>query len=266
MSIITLITDFGLDDEYVGLMKGVILSIHPSATIIDITHRIEPQDVEQAAYTLYTSYGYFPDDSIHLIVVDPGVGGERAIVAARLNQNVFIAPDNGTLTLLFDQQEADECIRVDNPQYFLNTVSQTFHGRDIFAPVAAHIARGVALNRIGTAAKSADLVRLPGLKSSRSADGEIAGKIVTVDHFGNLITNISANELQDFCNNKPGCNLQVRIGSITISGLSNTYESVDILEPLALIGSRGYLEIAVNRGSANTYLNVQKGDGVTIVI
>ena len=266
MSIITLITDFGLDDEYVGLMKGVILSIHPSATIIDITHRIEPQDVEQAAYTLDASYRYFPDDSIHLVVVDPGVGGKRAIVAAKLKQHVFIAPDNGALTLLFGGEELDECIRVDNPEYFLKTISQTFHGRDIFAPVAAHIARGVPLNRIGTATESADLVCLPDLKSSRSADGEIAGKIVTVDRFGNLITNIPAYELQDFCTNKPGCNLQVRIGGITISGLSNTYESVAVLEPLVLIGSRGYLEIAVNRGSANTYLNIQKGDGVTVVI
>ena len=222
--------------------------------------------MEQAAYTLDASYRYFPADSIHLIVVDPGVGGQRAIVAVRLKQHVFIAPDNGALTLLLGGEGADECIRVDNPDYFLKTISQTFHGRDIFAPVAAHISRGVPLDRMGTALESADLVRLPGLKTSRSADGEISGKIVTVDHFGNLITNIPAYELQDFCNNKPGCHPRVRIGGITISGLSNTYESVDVLEPLALIGSRGYLEIAVNRGSANTYLNVQKGDDVTVVI
>lgn len=266
MSIITLITDFGLDDEYVGLMKGVMLSIDPAATIVDITHRIEPRDMVQAAYTLNASYRYFPDGSVHLIVVDPGVGGKRAIVAAKMRKHVFIAPDNGVLTLLFDGGEVNECIRVDNPKYFLKTVSQTFHGRDIFAPVAAHIARGVPLNHIGTPAASAGLVRLAGLETCRSAKGEITGKIVSIDHFGNLITNIPAHELEDFCDGKPGRKPQVRIGNHVISGLSNTYESVESLKPLALIGSRGYLEIAVNAGSANKELNVQKGDGVTVVI
>lgn len=266
MTIITLITDFGLEDEYVGLMKGVMLSIHPSATIVDVTHRIGPQDMEQAAYTLNASYRYFPDGSIHVIVVDPGVGGKRAIVAARLKEHVFIAPDNGVLTLLFNEGEADDCIRVDNPEFFLKSVSQTFHGRDIFAPVAAHIARGVPLNRIGTPAASTDLVRLPGLESYRSANGEITGKIITIDHFGNLITNISAHELKDFCAGKPGRKPQIRVGDHIISGLSSTYQNVAPLKPLALIGSRGYLEIAVNAGSADKHLNIQKGDGITVVI
>ena len=266
MSIITLITDFGLDDEYVGLMKGVILSIHPSATIVDITHHTEPQDIVQAAYTLNASYRYFSDGSIHLVVVDPGVGGKRAIVAVKMKGHVFVAPDNGVLTPLFGEGEVEECIRVDNPEFFLKSVSQTFHGRDIFAPVAAHIARGVPLGRIGTPADRDRLVRLTGFESCRSSNGEIKGKIVTIDHFGNLITNISAHELQDFCHGKPDCTPQVRIGNLVISGLSSTYEGVEASKPLALIGSRGYLEIAVNTGSAHTHLNVQKGDGVTVVI
>ena len=168
--------------------------------------------------------------------------------------------------ILLGGEEIDECIRVDNPEYFLESVSQTFHGRDIFAPVAAHIARGVALNRIGTPAASAELVRLPGLESCRSANGEITGKIVTIDHFGNLITNIPAHELEDLCTGKPGHKPQVRIGNHIISSLSSTYESVASLKPLALIGSRGYLEIAVNAGNANKHLNIQKGDGVTVAI
>ena len=266
MSIITLITDFGLEDEYVGLMKGVILSIDPSATIVDITHHIAPQDVEQAAYTLNASYRYFPDGSIHLIVVDPGVGGKRAIVAAKKKGHVFIAPDNGVLTLLCGKGEIDECIRVDNPEFFLNSISQTFHGRDILAPVGAHLARGVPLSRIGIPADVTGLVRLPGLESCRSANDEITGKIVAVDHFGNLITNISAHELRDFCSGKPGRKPRVRVGRHNIPGLSSTYESVEAQQPLALIGSRGYLEIAVNTGSAHTHLNVKKGDGVTVVI
>ena len=266
MSIITLITDFGLDDEYVGLMKGVILSIDPSVTIVDITHHIAPQDMVQAAFTLNASYRYFPDGSIHLIVVDPGVGGKRAIVAVKKKGHVFIAPDNGVLTLLFGDGGIDACVRVDNPEFFLSSISQTFHGRDILAPVGAHIARGVPLSRIGTAADVAGLVHLPGLKSCRSANGEITGKIVAIDHFGNLITNISAHELQELCAGKPQREPLVRIGKHIIPGLSSTYESVEVQKPLALIGSRGYLEIAVNTGRANTHLNVQKGDGVTVVI
>ena len=266
MSIITLITDFGLNDEYVGLMKGVMLSIHPSANIVDITHHIEPQDVVQAAYVVKASYRYFPGGSVHLIVVDPGVGGQRAIIAVKIKGHIFIAPDNGVLTLLLGDAGIDACIRVDNPEYFLNTISQTFHGRDIFAPVAAHIARGVSFKRIGGAADSGDLVRLPGLESRRSEHGEITGKIVAIDHFGNLITNITEQQLQVCCAGNPGRDPQIRVGDQIISGLSSTYESVASQKPLALIGSRGYLEIAINSGSAEKHLNAQKGDGVTVVM
>jgi hypothetical protein len=266
MSIITLMTDFGMDDEYVGLMKGVMLSIHPSATIVDITHHIKPQDTIQAAYTVNASYHYFPGGTIHVIVVDPGVGGKRTLIAVKMMGHVFIAPDNGVLTLLFGEGEIDACVRINNPDYFLKSISRTFHGRDVLAPVAAHIAKGVALNDIGTAADSADLVRLQGLESGRSESGEITGKIVSIDHFGNLITNISAHHFQDFCDSKPDRNPQIRVGNHMISGLSDTYESVESQRPLALIGSRGYLEIAINTGSAQKHLNVQKGDGVTVAI
>jgi S-adenosylmethionine hydrolase len=266
MSIITLITDFGLDDEYVGLMKGVMLSIHPSATIVDITHNIEPQDIMQAAYTVIASYPYFTGGSVHLVVVDPGVGGQRAVIAIKMKKHVFIAPDNGVLTLLLADKEIEACIRVDNPEYFLKSISQTFHGRDIFAPVAAYIARGDSLNLMGTATDTGDLIRLQGLESRQFESGEIDGKIVSIDHFGNLITNISARQLQDYCDSRPEHKPQIRIGNHIISGLSSSYESVADLKPLALIGSRGYLEIAVNMGSANKHLNVHKGDGVSVVI
>jgi S-adenosylmethionine hydrolase len=266
MSIITLITDFGLDDEYVGLMKGVMLSIQPSATIVDITHHIGPQDTVQAAYAVDAAYRYFPAGSVHLIIVDPGVGGQRAVIAVKTKGHVFIAPDNGVLTLVLDGGEIKACIRADNPEFFLKSISQTFHGRDIFAPVAAHIAGGISLNDIGHAADVAELVRLPDLKTCRSQKGEITGKIVSIDHFGNLITNIPEHQIHENRGDKSENNLRIRVGKHIISGLSHTYESVASGKILALIGSRGYLEIAANSGSAAKQLNVQKGDGVTVVM
>jgi S-adenosylmethionine hydrolase len=264
MSLITLITDFGLEDEYVGLMKGVMLSIHPAATIVDITHHIEPRDVIQAAYAVNASYRYFPEGSIHLVIVDPGVGGQRAIIAVKINGHIFIAPDNGVLTLLLEGGENDGCIRVDNPEYALDSISQTFHGRDIFAPAAAHLARGIELHGLGTAAAAGTLVRLSGLESRRTQQGEIIGKIIAVDHFGNLITNIPEHQLQAFYNSQAACQPQIRVGNHKIAGLAATYESVASLTPLALIGSRGYLEIAINSGSAAKHLKAQKGDRVTV--
>jgi S-adenosylmethionine hydrolase len=264
MSLITLITDFGLEDEYVGLMKGVMLSIHPAAAIVDITHHIGPQDVIQAAYTINASYRYFPEGSIHLVVVDPGVGGRRAIIAAKLKDHIFIAPDNGVLTLLLEGEENDDCIRIDNPEYALDSISHTFHGRDIFAPAAAHLARGIEIHCLGTVVETGALVRLPGLESRLTQQGEIIGKIIAIDHFGNLITNISEHQLQAFYDCQAARQLQIQVGNHKIAGLAGTYESVASLKPLALIGSRGYLEIAINSGRAEKHFKVQKGDRVTV--
>ena len=145
MSVITLLTDFGTDDEYVGLMKGVILTINPSATIVDLTHQISPQDIVQAAFTIYTGYHYFPEGTVHLIVVDPGVGTERRLLALKLKYHFFIAPDNGVLSLLLREKKVSALNQITNSDYFRASVSRTFHGRDIIAPVAAHLAAGEAL-------------------------------------------------------------------------------------------------------------------------
>ena len=266
MSLITLLTDFGICDEYVGLMKGVILSIIPSAVVVDITHQIGPQDLSQAAYTIKSSYRYFPTNTVHLIVVDPGVGGDRDIIAMKSNEHVFIAPDNGVLTLICDEGEIESIIRIDNAAFFLKSISQIFHGRDIIAPVGAHIAKGVPLNTIGPEIDLINIIRLKDLNATISQTGELVGTIVSIDRFGNLITNIDIKQLNDYARFDRDEIPQFRIGEKVVRGLSTAYINVDQHCPLAIIGSRGYLEIAVNRGSAQRYFDVNKGDMVKVTI
>ena len=266
MSIITLLTDFGCRDEYVGLMKGVILSIHPAATIVDITHQIDRQNLMQAAYAIHGSYRYFPEGSVHLVVVDPGVGTDRSMLAMKLQNQYFIAPDNGVLSLLLDEDLVDELIDITNSEFFLDTVSHTFHGRDIIAPVGAHIARGVELRQLGNELVPADAIRLTNIRARTADDQNIVGRIVAVDHFGNLITNIEhqmmiTNGLSNQTNR-----ITIQIGSHTIHGMGRTYENGHSNTPMALIGSRGYLEIAVPGGNAARQLNVRSGARVQVKI
>ena len=266
MSLITLLTDFGIRDEYVGLMKGVIFSIFPAAVIVDITHQIEPQDIVQAAYIIKSSYGYFPANTVHLIVVDPGVGGDRDIIAIKSEEHVFIAPDNGVLTLICDQEKIESIFRIDNATFFLKSISQTFHGRDIIAPVGAHIAKGVPLNTTGSAIDVTSILRLKDLSATVSQAGELVGTIVSIDRFGNLITNIDFRQLNDYARSSEDAIPQFWIGEKVVHGLSTAYINVDQHCPLAIIGSRGFVEIAVNCGSAQRYFNVNKGDTVKITI
>lgn len=263
MSIITLTTDFGIQDAYAGAMKGVILSINPSAAIIDITHRVDPQDLEQAAYIIKSFYHYFPEGSIHVVVVDPGVGSDREIILLKTKGHTFIAPNNGVLTLIMDAEKTDSLFRADNPDYFLKPVSRTFHGRDIFAPVAAYISKGVAPDLIGTAFDNRSLVRLNMKAACISHTGELVGHVVSIDRFGNLITNISSDVLKNFCAKGTKAPV-IMIGGARINGLSITYESVDAQTPLAITGSSGYLEISVNRGSAERFFNAKKNDIVRV--
>lgn len=266
MSIITLLTDFGLKDTYVGLMKGVILSVNPDAVITDITHHVDPHDLSQAALIIKSSYRYFPAESVHVIVVDPGVGSRRAIVALKMMGQTFLAPDNGILTLIVDQGDIDAIVRVENSDYFLKTVSQTFHGRDIFAPVAAHISLGVDLEQLGTPIAKKDLVFIKIPKPYVGKRDELVGAIVSIDRFGNCITNIDSDCLAAFVNAGKSKRLQVAIGQSKIEGLSLNYESASPRSPLAIIGSYGYLEIAVNCGSAQRYLGAAKGDAVHLTL
>ncbi len=262
-SIITLLTDFGTKDEYVGVMKGVILSVNPSARIVDISHSIEPQNLIQAAFMIHASFPYFPEGTVHIALTDPGVGTERAILAVSVMGHTLLAPDNGILTLLLREKDIGPAVQVKNSAYFLKSVSRTFHGRDIFAPVAAHLSKGLDMNALGPFVSPDSLVQLPLSGPYISDRGELIGTVIAADHFGNLMTDIDMNTLESFCN-KEYQKLGIRIGKSEIMGLSETYADVKPKHPLAIIGSRGYLEIAVNCGNAERYFGVGKGAVVRI--
>lgn len=264
MPIITLLTDFGIRDEFVGVMKGVILSINPHVSVVDITHSIDPQDLVQGAHFIPYTYPYFPGGTIHVVVVDPGVGSSRRIIALEKNGHIFIAPDNGILTLIVEDGNVGTVVQVDNPDLYLSPVSQTFHGRDIFAPVSAHISTGVDLISVGRPVDLSSLFLLPITKPYITNSGELVGQVVHVDRFGNIITNLRKNHLKRL---KPGRGEQaadIRIENIPINKISVSYESVLPGELVAVFGSRGFLEIAVNCGNASERLNVRKGEEVKI--
>ena len=197
MSTITLLTDFGTRDGYVGAMKGVLRRLAPQAQIIDISHDIPPQDIHQAAFVLRSILPYFPEDTIHVVVVDPGVGSERRPVAVIGEQASFVGPDNGVFTPVYESQPAAEIFELRNPAYHLPEVSATFHGRDIFAPVAAHLANGVAPEMLGP--RVDDPVRLLLPQALRLADGSLQGTLQAVDHFGNCISNIPGAVGEELC-------------------------------------------------------------------
>jgi hypothetical protein len=264
MSIITLLTDFGAKDVYVGVMKGAILSINPSAVIVDVCHHIDPQDLIEAAYLITSSYKYFPKNTVHIIVVDPGVGGNRSIVAVKLSDHIFLAPDNGVLTLLMDEGDLDEIVRVENTRYFLNSISRTFHGRDIFAPVGSHISKGVPIEKLGPRLGMQDLIRLSIPKPYISNKDELIGTIISIDRFGNCISNINENCLHKFVKNDAEKKFEIKIGKTVINHLSRTYTDVEPGCPIAVIGSFGFLEIALNCDNAGHRLNIEKGDTITL--
>ena len=265
--IITLTTDFGLSDAYVGVMKGVILGINPRAQVVDITHAIPPQDVHEAAFLIHSAHRYFPKDTIHTIVVDPGVGSNRRAIVCQTNNAFFVCPDNGVLSYLLQgnlqgnlqDRPAFQATTIENAAYLLPHVSNTFHGRDIFAPVAAHLSLGVPLADIGTPVHN--LVQLP-IPTMHIADDTLSGQIIKVDSFGNLITNISQADFVAFTETDSFYVIQA--GDARITRLNRTYAESDTGEPLAIIGSFGLLEIAVNCGSAEERLGLKRGDTVII--
>jgi hypothetical protein len=261
MRLISLLTDFGTRDEYVGVVKGVILTRNPNAVVVDISHALDPQDVPGAALMLKAAYPYFPQSTLHVVVVDPGVGSRRAVVALALEDGpLFLAPDNGVLTLVLQDPRPKAAVRVENSAFFLAPVSRTFHGRDIFAPVAAALAGGAPLERLGPPVAAGDLVRLD-LPAARPAGANaLDGAVVAVDRFGNLITNIAAGLLGAGAHP----HLQVEIGGHRIQGLASAYADAAPRRPVALIGSRGTLEIAVNCGNAAETLAVGRGAAVRV--
>jgi len=241
---VTLLTDFGLKDPYVGMMKGVILSVNPVARIIDISHHIKPGSIHEAAHILHEAYPYFPEGTVHVTVVDPGVGTDRRAILGVTRSHLFVGPDNGILWPILNAFEDVTIIHLTETRYVLPHVSLTFHGRDIFAPVAGHLTRGVDPFDMGPVIHDPVELKLPA--PFRKGDF-LYGRIVRVDHFGNLITNIPRREIETFIGDRRPV---IRIGDLFIEGLSRTYADASKGEALALFGSSGYLEIAVNSGRA----------------
>jgi S-adenosylmethionine hydrolase len=256
--IITLITDFGRDSAYVGAMKGVILSINPAASIVDISHGISPQNILQGAFVLGEAARWFPPDSIHVAVVDPGVGTERRIVYARVDDQQYICPDNGLLSCVCRSQMPSLALEVTNQSLFMSHVSKTFHGRDIMAPVAAHLSLGLSADRLGPPAEDLRLLDWPRPERSENA---IVGKIIFADSFGNLITNIQVADLPAGVVRE---SITVETEKHRLIGIKLTYGESACAKPVVLFGSSGWLELAVVQGSAAVQLDLQIGENISL--
>ena len=272
--IITLTTDFGCDDAYVAAVKGAILSVNPDANVIDISHSIKPQNILQAAFILSVAYRYFPKQTIHMAIVDPGVGGERQGIILKTPSAIFIAPDNGILSYIIDdlasvgnpsltEQSHDlkemvfkkglEAAAITDPRFWRHPVSPTFHGRDIFAPVAASLSLGISLYEFGEKINSLHVLTIP--KPSLDSGGNLVGQVLHIDRFGNLITNIRSNDL-------PGKNVVIEVAGYCIQGISDYYAQNKGV--MAVMGSSGYLELSLRDGSACDFLGTAVGDEIKV--
>jgi S-adenosylmethionine hydrolase len=256
--IITLTTDFGEGSPYVAQIKGVILSLNREAALIDITHAIPPQDIKQGARVLDDVTDRFPAGTIHVAVVDPGVGTGRRIIAARIDQHLYVAPDNGLLSLVAHRSPPQQCVEVTNRKYWLAEISNTFHGRDIMAPVAAALSLGVDLAEIGPPARELSKLTWPEVEINEKL---IKGTVVSFDSFGNLITDITARMLATV---QDRSQLKIECGRHIVYGLVQTYGDVPGSSLVALVGSSGFLELAVVNGSAAQSLGVSVGEEVRV--
>ena len=253
--IITLLTDFGLQDGYVASMKGVILAICPDAKLVDISHLIAPRDIRSGAFVLYTSYGFFPQGTIHLAVIDPGVGTERGAVAIRTTSCFFVGPDNGLFSFVL-KEPGRVARRLENRQFWKCQLSNTFHGRDLFAPVAAHMARGAHFDALGP---SCDPV-FAQWGEPIVGKGAVEGEVIHIDHFGNAIINVLRETLEK---QGPAEKWTIRAGKTAIDSIQATYGRVAAGKELALTGSSGFIEIAINHGNAASELGLRPGTRVT---
>lgn len=271
---ITLTTDFGTQDAYVPAMKGAMLSIAPDVRLVDVTHAISPQDVMEAAFVLQGALPYFPDGTVHLVVVDPGVGSDRRPIALKHKNQWFVGPDNGVFSLVLNQQEPEEIVELNIPEMWrVDSPSATFHGRDIFAPVAAHLAQGAALTDVGTPIDTLTSLRWA---FPMVVEQTVEGWVVHIDRFGNCITNITRNTVAEAfpdLDTEPlyrpqlPCPLPIKcyVGSTILDAIYPTYGSVEEGDPLVAFGSTGFLEVAVNGGAASDLLNIRKSDAVKLL-
>jgi len=258
--IITLLTDFGLKDPYVASMKGVILSINPQCTLVDITHQVSPYDIKEGAFILAQAYSTFPKGTIHLSVVDPGVGSPRKPILFVTKNYFFIGPDNGLFTFALKREKLKKVIALGKMEFFLPEVSPTFHGRDLFAPVAAHLSFGIAPESFGRVIKSWNEISFP---EPVLRQEKLIGEVVHIDTFGNLVCNIDYKNLLKFSKSRP---FVIKIGKRTMRGLKKGYWEGRKDEPMALIGSGGFLEISIKEGNAQKVLKMKKGDRVQVQI
>lgn len=259
MTIITLTTDFGLKDGNVGVMKGVILDINPEAHIVDISHNISPQNIFEASLILWRSVPYFPAGSIHVVVVDPGVGTFRRPIVGQLGPYYFVGPDNGVISSLLkeaNQRKWEKAfIYADDPQYWLPEISKVFHGRDVFSPLAAHLSRGIPFEALGSPIDDPVVLDLP---QPRLLEGKILGEVIHIDHFGNISTNIRDEHLGQ------AQGVKVQISGHRIDGLVNTFGDRPVGSIIALYGSTGNLIISEVNGSAAERLGVRIGDSIVV--
>jgi S-adenosyl-L-methionine hydrolase (adenosine-forming) len=261
--IITLTTDFGLNDHFVGTVKGVILSIVPEAEIVDVCHSPQAFDVLEGALTIAQAYSYFPIGTVHMVVVDPGVGTVRRPIVVTTEQHHFVAPDNGVLSLVYAREERLRVHHATAEHYFLQPVSQTFHARDIFAPVTAYLAKGVAPATFGD--EISDFVRLEMPRPKVVNDNTLRGTVLKVDRFGNLITNFTPQEIPVLFQPQPPP-FKLLAGKGQIQGLRTAYGDGAAGELFGILGSMGYLEIAANQASAAELLGIGKGAVVDLVL
>jgi S-adenosyl-L-methionine hydrolase (adenosine-forming) len=255
VSVITLFTDFGTRDWFVGTMKGVIAGIAPKARVIDLTHDLAQGDIRGGAFALAASCRYFPRGTVHVVVVDPGVGSRRKAIAVQTARGIFVGPDNGVLSWALAREKITAMHALENEAYFLRPVSRTFHGRDVFAPVAAHLNNGVLIKKFGPALR--DFVRLP-WPELRVRSGLIEGEVVYIDRFGNAITNLESSLLK----NPERASCEVHAKRRTVCPLKAYYQAAAPNTPVTLLGSSGFLEIAINGGSAEKVLGVRLGTRV----
>lgn len=256
-SVITLTTDFGLRDPYLSEMKGVILNICPDATIVDISHQIEKFDIRMGAYILASATQYFPRNSIHVAVVDPGVGTKRRAICLETHHGLFVGPDNGVLSLAAEAGGVERAYEINNRKLMLPKVSNTFHGRDIFAPVAAHLAGETSPSDVGPEIKD---MLIPEFAKVIKEKNAIVAEVIYTDDFGNLVTNISRKEVDAIGRSKT-LTLEVGDSRLTVD-FRKTYGEVKAMKPVALLGSHGFLEISINQGNAAKEFRVKSGSKV----
>jgi S-adenosylmethionine hydrolase len=262
--VITLTTDFGYKDPFAGIMKGVILSLNPLANIVDITHGISPQSILEAMLTIGISHSSFPNNTIHIAVIDPGVGSSRRPIIVKTHRHVFVGPDNGIFSQLYNAKDKNiQVFHITSEHYLMPERSATFHGRDIFAPVAAWLSKGIEPYKFGDPVT--DYVSIPVPAPDMPSKNLIHGEVLSVDHFGNLVTNITSQLLRDSLNSKAGSRIRVMIKGRE-APFVNHYADAKKTEPYSLINSFGYLEIFIFSGNAASELQISTGEKVGVIL